>query len=80
MKKRIDQLKIIFNDVLYVSKQTGTTNKKLTIFLAILTSNLTVFLDIIIISVIDACHIHFILVSSFHLIIKSSHSYISNKV
>ena len=49
MKKRIDQLKIIFNDVLYVSKQTGTTNKKLTIFLAILTSNLTVFLDIVII-------------------------------
>ena len=31
MKKRINQLKIIFNDVLYVSKQTGTTNKKLTI-------------------------------------------------
>ena len=49
MKKRINQLKIIFKDVLYVSKQTGTTNKKLTIFLAILTSNLTVFLDIVII-------------------------------
>ncbi len=49
MKNRINQLKDIFKDILYVSKLTGTLNKKLIIFLVILSSNLTVLLDIIII-------------------------------
>ncbi len=49
MKNRTKQIKEIFKDVLFVSKLTGTLNKKLVIFLAILTSNLTALLDIIII-------------------------------
>lgn len=49
MKNRVKQIKEIFKDVLFVSKLTGTLNKKLVIFLAILTSNLTALLDIIII-------------------------------
>ena len=49
MKNRINKLKEILHDVLYVSKLTGTLNKKLIIFFIILTSNLTVLLDIVII-------------------------------
>ena len=49
MKNRINQLKHILKDVFYVSKLTGTLNKKLIIFSIILTSNLTVLLDILII-------------------------------
>jgi ABC-type transport system involved in cytochrome bd biosynthesis fused ATPase/permease subunit len=49
MKNRINQLKNILRDVFYVSKLTGTLNKKLIIFSIILTSNLTVLLDILII-------------------------------
>jgi ABC-type multidrug transport system fused ATPase/permease subunit len=49
MKNRTKQIKEIFKDVSFVSKLTGTLNKKLVIFLAILTSNLTALLDIIII-------------------------------
>lgn len=49
MKYRINQLKKVFGDVLYISKQTGTANKKLTVGLAIVASNLTAALDIIII-------------------------------
>ncbi len=49
MKNRTEQFKEIFKDILYVSKLTGTLNKKLIIFSAIVTSNLTVLLDIIII-------------------------------
>ena len=36
MKNRTKQIKEIFKDVLFVSKLTGTLNKKLVIFLAIL--------------------------------------------
>ena len=49
MKNRINQLKEIFHDILFVSKLTGTLNKKFIIFAALITSNLTVLLDIIII-------------------------------
>jgi len=49
MKNRISQLKEVFQDILYVSKLTGTINKKFIIFSALVTSNLTVFLDIVII-------------------------------
>ena len=52
MKYRIKQLRIVLNDVLYVSKQTGTTNKKVTILLAIFASNLTAILDIAIILIL----------------------------
>jgi len=45
VKYRINQLKKVLSDVLYVSKQTGTTNKKVTILLAIFASNLTAILD-----------------------------------
>ena len=49
MKYRLSQLKKVLSDVLYVSKQTGTAHKKITILLAIVASNLTAILDIIII-------------------------------
>ena len=49
MKNRINQLKEIFHDILLVSKLTGTLNKKFIIFAVLITSNLTVLLDIIII-------------------------------
>ncbi len=49
MKNRLNQLKEIFHDILFVSKLTGTLNKKFIIFAALITSNLTVLLDIIII-------------------------------
>lgn len=49
MKYRFNQLKTVFRDVLYVSKQTGTANKKIIILLAIFASNLTAILDIVII-------------------------------
>ena len=49
MKTRINQLKKVFNDIFYISKLTGTINKKFIIILAIITSNLTVLFDILII-------------------------------
>jgi len=49
MKHRKNQILKVFNDVLYVSKQTGIDNKKIIIFLAILSANLTALLDIVII-------------------------------
>lgn len=49
MKHRKNQILKVLNDVLYVSKQTGIDNKKIIIFLAILSANLTALLDIIII-------------------------------
>ena len=52
MKYRIKQLRKVLSDVLYVSKQTGTTNKKVTILLAIFASNLTAILDIAIILIL----------------------------
>ena len=54
MKFRIKQLKKVLNDVLYVSKQTGTNNKKITILLAIFASNITAILDIAIILILTS--------------------------
>ena len=45
----MEQIKKIFNDVLYVSKLTGTKNKKITIFFAVVLSQLTAFTDVLII-------------------------------
>jgi len=52
VKYRIKQFRKVLSDVLYVSKQTGTTNKKVTILLAIFASNLTAILDIAIILIL----------------------------
>ncbi len=49
MKNRLEQFKKVIEDILYVSKLARTLNKKLIILFVIVTSNLTVLLDIIII-------------------------------
>ena len=42
----MEKLKIFVNDILYVSKKTGTNNKKLLILTSVLLSNLTAAADI----------------------------------
>ena len=42
----MEKLRIFVNDILYVSKKTGTNNKKLLILTSVLLSNLTAAADI----------------------------------